>query len=55
LLGLGLAKEILRRRGVFTTAVCRRSVPTLDGADHEELDRALELVREDCLSLEGVA
>jgi len=55
LLGLGLAKEILRRRGVFTTAVCRRSVPALDGADHEELDRALELVREDCLSLEGVA
>jgi 4-hydroxy-tetrahydrodipicolinate synthase len=55
LLGLGLAKEILRRRGVFATAVCRRSVAALDAADHEELDHALELVREDCLSLEGVA
>ena len=55
LLGLGLAKEILRRRGVFATAVCRRSVAALDAADHEELDHALELVREDCRSLEGVA
>jgi dihydrodipicolinate synthase/N-acetylneuraminate lyase len=47
LLGLGLAKEVLRRRGVFRTAVCRRPTPALDAADHAALDQALALVTED--------
>jgi len=50
LLGLGLAKEILRRRAVFTTTVCRRPVVTLDQPDIQELEQALELVHADLLS-----
>jgi 4-hydroxy-tetrahydrodipicolinate synthase len=52
LLGLGLAKEILRRRGIFATTVCRRSVVALDASDLDELDRALGLVAADLVSLE---
>jgi dihydrodipicolinate synthase/N-acetylneuraminate lyase len=47
LLGLRLAKEVLRRRGVFATTVCRRPAPELDADDLVELDRALELVAPD--------
>jgi 4-hydroxy-tetrahydrodipicolinate synthase len=54
LLGLGLAKEILRRRGVFRTTVCRRPETPLDRADLAELDHALELVRDD-LRVEALA
>lgn len=43
------------RRGVFATAVCRRTVTPLDAADHEELDRALKLVREDVYTEKVVA
>jgi len=47
LLGMGVAKEILRRRGVFRTTVCRRPAPALDSADQAELDHALALVHDD--------
>lgn len=47
LLGIGVAKEILRRRGVFRTTVCRRPAPALDSADEAELDHALALVHDD--------
>ncbi len=47
LLGMVVAKEILRRRGVFRTTVCRRPAPALDSADQAELDHALALVRDD--------
>jgi dihydrodipicolinate synthase/N-acetylneuraminate lyase len=50
LLGLGLAKEILRRRGVFRTTVCRRPTPALDASDHAELDHALALVKGDLIA-----
>ena len=47
LLGLRVAKEFLRRRGVFRTTVCRRPEPVLDPDDLAELDAALALVAED--------
>ncbi len=47
LLGVVVAKEILRRRGVFRTIVCRRPAPPLDSIDQAELDHALALVRDD--------
>lgn len=47
ILGLGVAKEILRRRGIFRTNVCRKPVARIDQADHVELDYALALVRQD--------
>lgn len=47
LLGLGVAKEVLRRRGIFRTANCRRHATALDPADHVELEHALALVRPD--------
>ena len=36
--GLAVRKEILRRRGVITSARTRRPGPTLTPADHRELD-----------------
>ncbi len=47
LLGMVVAKEILRRRGVFRTTVCRRPAQMLDSADQAELDHALALVQGD--------
>ena len=47
LLGMRVAKEILRRRGVFRTTVCRRPAPLLDSTDQIELDHALALVHDD--------
>lgn len=47
LLGLGVAKEVLRRRGIFRTALCRRPTAPMDAADHAELDYALSVVRPD--------
>jgi 4-hydroxy-tetrahydrodipicolinate synthase len=49
LLGLGLAKEILRRRGVFRTTLSRRPDVPLDAADHAELDAVLGLVAPDLI------
>ncbi|HEY3108008.1 MAG TPA: dihydrodipicolinate synthase family protein [Chloroflexota bacterium] len=54
LLGLGLAKEVLRRRGVFGTTVCRRPDVALDAQDRAELDAALAEVGPD-LSTPGFA
>jgi 4-hydroxy-tetrahydrodipicolinate synthase len=53
-LGLRVPKEILRRRGVFTTTVTRKPDPGLDADDLVELDAALALVRPD-LAAEVVA
>jgi dihydrodipicolinate synthase/N-acetylneuraminate lyase len=47
LLGLRVPKEILRRRGVFSTNVCRKATAQLDEGDLAELDVALALVRPD--------
>jgi dihydrodipicolinate synthase/N-acetylneuraminate lyase len=47
LLGLRVAKEVLRRRGVFRTNICRRACASLDEVDHAELDAALALVEGD--------
>lgn len=47
LLGLRVAKEVLRRRGVFRTNVCRRACSQMDEVDHRELDAALALVERD--------
>jgi len=47
LLGLRVSKEILRRRGVFRTNVCRRAAAELDKGDLAELDLALALVQPD--------
>jgi dihydrodipicolinate synthase/N-acetylneuraminate lyase len=47
LLGLRVAKEVLRRRGIFTTNVCRRACAPLDEFDHAELDASLALVEGD--------
>ncbi len=47
LLGLRVSKEILRRRGVFRTNVCRRAAADLDKHDLAELELALALVRPD--------
>jgi dihydrodipicolinate synthase/N-acetylneuraminate lyase len=48
--GLKVAKEILRRRGVFATTVCRKPDPELDEHDLAELDAALALARQDLVS-----
>lgn len=40
-LGLGIRKEILRRRGVIATAAVRAPGPKLDADDHAELARLL--------------
>jgi 4-hydroxy-tetrahydrodipicolinate synthase len=47
LLGIRVAKEILRRRGVFRTTVSRRPDTDLDEYDRIELDHALALVQAD--------
>ena len=52
--GLKVAKEILRRRGVFKTTVCRKPDPDLDVHDLAELDHALALARPDLMA-EAVA
>lgn len=54
LVGLKVAKEILRRRGVFKTTVCRKPDPDLDAHDLAELDHALALARPDLMA-EAVA
>jgi 4-hydroxy-tetrahydrodipicolinate synthase len=50
LLGIRVAKEILRRRGVFRTTVSRRPDTDLDEYDHRELDKALALVQQDLVA-----
>lgn len=40
-LGLAIRKEILRRRGVIASSALRAPGPTLDAADHAELDGLL--------------
>jgi dihydrodipicolinate synthase/N-acetylneuraminate lyase len=50
LLGLRVAKEVLRRRGIFRTTLCRRPDPDLDPQDVRELDHALALVRPDLVA-----
>ncbi|MCL4371162.1 MAG: dihydrodipicolinate synthase family protein [Chloroflexi bacterium] len=54
LLGLGVPKEVLRRRGVLKTTVCRRPTAPLDNYDHAELDKALAMVREDLVAFSPV-
>ena len=54
LVGLKVAKEVLRRRGVFKTTVCRKPDPDLDEHDLAELDHALALARPDLVA-EAVA
>jgi 4-hydroxy-tetrahydrodipicolinate synthase len=54
LVGLKVAKEVLRRRGVFATTVTRKPDPELDAHDLAELDAALELARPDLVA-EAVA
>jgi 4-hydroxy-tetrahydrodipicolinate synthase len=48
--GLKVAKEILRRRGVFATTVTRKPDPELDEHDLAELDAALALARHDLVA-----
>lgn len=43
--GLGVAKEVLRPRGIFLTAVCRKFVERLDVADVAELEYGMSLVK----------
>jgi 4-hydroxy-tetrahydrodipicolinate synthase len=50
LLGLVVPKEVLRRRGVIKTTICRRPVAVLDEHDHTELDKALALVKDDLVA-----
>ncbi len=50
LVGLKVAKEVLKRRGVFTTTVCRKPDPDLDEHDLAELDHALTLARPDLVA-----
>jgi 4-hydroxy-tetrahydrodipicolinate synthase len=50
LVGLRVAKEVLRRRGVFRTTVCRKPDPDLDAQDLAELDHALALARPDLVA-----
>ena len=45
LVGLKVAKEMLRRRGVFRTTVCRKPDPDLDEHDLAELDHAMALAQ----------
>jgi dihydrodipicolinate synthase/N-acetylneuraminate lyase len=49
-LGLRVPKEILRRRGVFSTTVTRKPDPALDDNDIAELDAALALVQPDLMA-----
>lgn len=42
--GLGIRKEILRRRGVIESAATREPVPTIDAVASEELDEVLARV-----------
>ncbi len=48
--GLRVAKEILRRRGVFATTTCRKPDPQLDAHDLAEIDHALSLARPDLMA-----
>lgn len=50
LVGLKVAKEVLRRRGIFKTTVCRKPDPDLDEHDLRELDHAMALARPDLLA-----
>ncbi len=50
LLGIRVAKEILRRRGVFRTTVSRRPDTDLDEHDRIELDHAMALVQADLVA-----
>jgi 4-hydroxy-tetrahydrodipicolinate synthase len=50
LVGLKVAKEVLRRRGVFATTVCRKPDPGLDAHDLAELDHAMSLARPDLVA-----
>jgi 4-hydroxy-tetrahydrodipicolinate synthase len=43
--GLAIRKEVLRRRGIFTTQRTRGPVPTLDATTLEELDDLFERLR----------
>jgi hypothetical protein len=45
-----VAKEILRRRGVFRTTVSRRPDTDLDEHDRIELDHAMALVQADLVA-----
>ena len=55
--GLAVRKEILRRRGVLTSAATRAPGPTLSAVDQAELTRLMERVagNVDSLELEGFA
>jgi 4-hydroxy-tetrahydrodipicolinate synthase len=60
LLGVPFAKEVLVRRGVLRTPVCRAGLPALDRLDHEYVDRLLErlsgaLARPDAHTQEEIA
>ncbi|MCC7370819.1 MAG: dihydrodipicolinate synthase family protein [Chloroflexi bacterium] len=50
LLGIRVAKEILRRRGVFRATVSRRPDTDLDEYDLRELDHAMALVQQDLVT-----
>ena len=50
LVGLKVAKEVLRRRGVFKTTACRKPDPDLDEHDLAELDHAMALARPDLVA-----
>jgi dihydrodipicolinate synthase/N-acetylneuraminate lyase len=50
LVGLKVAKEILRRRGVFKTTVCRKPDPDLDEHDLREIDHVMALARPDLMA-----
>jgi hypothetical protein len=50
LLGIRVAKEILRQRGVFRTTVSRRPDTDLDEHDLTELKHAMELVQADLVA-----
>jgi dihydrodipicolinate synthase/N-acetylneuraminate lyase len=50
LLGVGVAKEVLKRRGVFSTTASRRPDHELDAHDHAQLDYALKLVQQDLVA-----
>ncbi|MFN8523305.1 MAG: dihydrodipicolinate synthase family protein [Chloroflexota bacterium] len=49
-LGIGVAKEVLKRRGVFSTTTSRQPSHAMDSFDHAELDQALALVKDDLLA-----
>ena len=50
LVGLKVAKEILRRRGVFKTTACRKPDPELDDRDLAEVDHVMALARLDLMA-----